>query len=152
MHPSFLAHAEHLDLKFQELMEMEPLTFETLPKTTPEGGVYLFSNGDEHLYVGRTKRALGTRVRNHISSASDCPFAWHLARRAHGVVRSYRGQHTRKNLLADPAFKGHYVDAKALITQMEIRWVHEPRPTAQALLEIYAATVLGTPFNDFGTS
>jgi hypothetical protein len=32
---------------------------------------------------------------------------------------------------------------------MEYRWVLEPGPTTQCLLEIYAATALATPFNDF---
>jgi hypothetical protein len=32
---------------------------------------------------------------------------------------------------------------------MDLRFVEEADPTRQALLEIYAATVLETPFNDF---
>jgi hypothetical protein len=32
---------------------------------------------------------------------------------------------------------------------MEIRFVEETHPVRQALLEIYVATVLETPYNDF---
>jgi hypothetical protein len=34
---------------------------------------------------------------------------------------------------------------------MDYRCVREDDPTKQALLEIYCAVVLGTPYNDFGT-
>jgi hypothetical protein len=32
---------------------------------------------------------------------------------------------------------------------MDLRFVEESDPTRQALLEIYAATILKTPYNDF---
>ena len=38
---------------------------------------------------------------------------------------------------------------KARIRDMNVRFVAEADPTRQALLEIYAATVLNTPYNDF---
>jgi hypothetical protein len=34
---------------------------------------------------------------------------------------------------------------------MDIRNVDEDDPVSQALLEIYVATALGTPYNDFDT-
>jgi hypothetical protein len=34
---------------------------------------------------------------------------------------------------------------------MNIRWVHEPDPTKQAILEIYVSVVLDTPYNDLDT-
>jgi hypothetical protein len=34
---------------------------------------------------------------------------------------------------------------------MKLRYVEEPDPLRQALLEIYAATLLKTEFNDFET-
>lgn len=42
-----------------------------------------------------------------------------------------------------------FVEAKTSIAAMDIRYVEEADPVLQALLEIYVATVLGTPFNDF---
>ena len=34
---------------------------------------------------------------------------------------------------------------------MQVRYVQEADPLRQALLEIYAAVVLATPYNDFNT-
>ena len=41
--------------------------------------------------------------------------------------------------------------AKERIRAMEYRYVEEADQNRQALLEIYCAAVLGTPYNDFGT-
>lgn len=38
---------------------------------------------------------------------------------------------------------------KRRVADMEIRYVEEADPVKQALLEIYAATSFGTPYNDF---
>jgi hypothetical protein len=43
------------------------------------------------------------------------------------------------------------VPANARIRAMEYRYVEETDQNRQALLEIYCAVVLGTPYNDFGT-
>jgi hypothetical protein len=45
--------------------------------------------------------------------------------------------------------KLHEEIAKLRIAVMDLRYVEESDPTCQALLEIYAATVLKTPYNDF---
>jgi hypothetical protein len=44
-----------------------------------------------------------------------------------------------------------YEAAKKRIKKMDVRWIQEPDPTRQALLEIYVSVVLKTPFNDFDT-
>jgi len=41
--------------------------------------------------------------------------------------------------------------AKERIRGMEYRYVEEADQNRQALLEIYCAVVLATPYNDFGT-
>ena len=51
----------------------------------------------------------------------------------------------------NPIFIDAFSQAKARVREMEYRWVIELDPTTQCLLEIYVATVLGTPFNDFDT-
>ncbi len=144
---------ENLHEKYEQLMAMEPVTMETPLHNTPEGGVYLFSEGARHLYVGRSKRQLNERLRDHIKkSAKDSPLAFKLAREATGqTVTSYSGDYIREKLLSDPEFLKAYEDAKEQIRRMNIRWVHEPEPTKQALLEIYVSVVLETPYNDFDT-
>ncbi|MBT6690398.1 GIY-YIG nuclease family protein [archaeon] len=132
---------------------MSPVTMETPLVGAPTGGVYLFSENDNYLYVGRSKRRLNTRLRGHIKKSSkDSPLAFKLAREATGNTEvSYSGANIRKELLADPEFSQAYQNAKARIEKMDIRWVHEPHPIRQALLEIYVSVVLKTPYNDFDT-
>ena len=51
----------------------------------------------------------------------------------------------------DPVFASAFKAAKERIRSMEYRYVEEPDQNRQALLEIYVAVVLATPYNDFGT-
>jgi hypothetical protein len=82
-------------------------------------------------------------------------FAFRLAREATGrtkaTYRNGEGSGSRLDLMADEAFAAAFSSAKARIRQMEIRVVEEKDPTRQALLEIYVAVVLKTPYNDFNT-
>lgn len=143
---------ENLDGKFKALSAMEPVTVDSAPVHAPRGGVYLFSEGARHLYAGRTKRNIRDRLRDHVSTADDCPFAWHLAREATGnKVASYKSEGSRKHLLGQPHFKRAYEDAKQRIRRMHVRYVGESDPLRQALLEIYVAVVAEAKFNDFDT-
>jgi hypothetical protein len=54
MDPKFAIYIENLHKKYEQLMAMEPVTMEFSLHNTPEGGVYLFSEGANHLYVGRS--------------------------------------------------------------------------------------------------
>jgi hypothetical protein len=49
----------------------------------------------------------------------------------------------------DAVFGPAFIASKLRIRSLDLRFVEEQDPTRQALLEIYAATVLDTPFNDF---
>lgn len=152
MDQRFQKLVEDLHTKFEALIAMEPVTIASAPKDSPEGGVYLFSEDECNLYTGRTKRNIRDRLRDHVSSADDCPFAWHLAREATGnTVASYKPEGSRKHLLGQPHFKKAYEEAKQRIRKMQVRFVSEPNPLRQALLEIYVATVSESKFNDFDT-
>jgi hypothetical protein len=140
-----------LHAKYEALLAMRPVVARVIPSDTPVGGVYLFSEGLTHLYAGRTKRRIAVRVRNHFSTAPDCPFAWLIAREVTGRQATYTQAGSRKALLADAAFKTEYERAKDRIREMSVRYVHEPDATAQALLEIYVAVATGARFNDFDT-
>jgi hypothetical protein len=137
--------------KCEALLAMRPVAAHDIPRDTCLGGVYLFSEGSTHLYAGRTKRPIGVRIRNHFSTAPDCPFAWLPAREATGRKATYTRDGSRKALLADAAFKAEYERAKKRIREMSVRYVHEPDPTSQALLEIYVAVATGARYNDFDT-
>jgi len=53
--------------------------------------------------------------------------------------------------MLDVVFAGAFIAAKERIRAMEYRYVEEADQNRQALLEIYCAVVLRTPYNDFGT-
>lgn len=151
MNETFRQHVEQLHGKFEALMKMEPVTLAGLPKTVPKSGIYLFSEGDTHLYVGRSK-SLRARLRYHSGPADDAPFAFKLAREQTGNVKAtYRSQGSRTELLTDPAFRAAFQSAKERIRRMRIRFVEEPDSNRQALLEIYATICVGAPYNDFDT-
>jgi hypothetical protein len=148
----FKTFIEGLSQKYQELISMSPVTIDTMPDNCPVGGVYLFSEDDMPLYAGRTKRKIKTRLKGHINTANDCPFAWHLALESTEVKRRrYTKEGSRKSLLTQPEFKQAYEEAKNKIRKMNVRFVGEPDPIKQALLEIYVAVVSGAKFNDFDT-
>jgi hypothetical protein len=151
MNSQFKALVANLEAKYQYLMAMNPAIAASVPTDTPRGGVYLFTESGNHLYVGRTKRQLGTRIREHFSTAKDCPFAWLIARSETGKKATYTKAGSRAALLSDVAFTDVYDRAKARISNMHVRYVHEPDPLRQALLEIYVAVVTGAKYNDFDT-
>lgn len=154
MSPIFARLVESLEPKHHALVNMKPVRYATLPRVLPLRGIYLFSEGDDHHYVGRTKH-LRRRLRGHcIPSASHftATFAFRLAREKTGkLIATYVTAGSRPDLLNEAAFALAFSEAKLRIASMDIRFVEEIDPTCQALLEIYSATVLGTKYNDFNT-
>lgn len=152
MHPKFKAFVESLEPKFQLLLSMAPVEYCNLPREMPRKGLYLFSEGQNHLYVGRTNR-LRERLRGHcIQSATHftATFAFRIAREKTGFLKAtYKAEGSRASLVNDEVFSPAFFEAKARIAVMDIRYVEENDPVSQALFEIYVATALGTPFNDF---
>jgi len=148
----FREHVESLAPKLAKLLAQLPVTVPTLPPQMPLRGVYLFSNGNEHLYVGRTN-TLRRRLQNHCRPGSthlQAAFAFRLAREATDNLRAtYKAAGSRAALLQDPAFANAFVDAKARLRQLSVRYAEEPDPIRQCLLEVYIAVVLKTRYNDF---
>lgn len=151
MDERFRVLVEGLSQKCNELISMEPVFIDTSPSDTPKGGVYLFYENEIPMYAGRTKRKIRDRLKDHVSTADDCPFAWRLARESTGKMATYKWEGSRKQLLRDPAFIKEYKNAKQRIRQMEVRYVGEDDPLKQALLEIYVAVVSEAQHNDFDT-
>jgi len=152
----FRTNVEALHPCFERLTAMAPVTVLTLPprRGMPAQGVYLFSEGEKHLYVGRTNR-LRPRLLEHgrpSSGHNTAPFAFRLAREAAGrTTATYQTDGSRSQLEADPRFAAAFTAAKQRVPAMNIRFVDEPDPLRQALLEIYVAVALQTPYNDFDT-
>ena len=138
----------------RELMSMAPVTRDNLG-ACDYPGVYLFTEKRRHLYCGRTKRPLKVRLLEHSRpSVKDAPFAFRLAREVTGNrTASYKqDDKSRKELMKNPVFVAALKKQKERIAIMPIRYVQVDDPTTQVLLEIYTATVLNTPCNEFETS
>lgn len=150
----FRAHIESLPLALEQLLGMEPERIASLPKHMPRLGVYLLSEGSAHLYVGRSNR-MHQRLRNHGRPSAtwrQAAFAFRLAREMTGRMEAtYKRLGSRRELMADATFAAAFAEAKARIARMDARYVEEPEPVRQCLLEVYVATVLKTPYNDFDT-
>jgi hypothetical protein len=152
MNGRFRALIEALEPKFQHLMAMPPVRYSSLPSDLPSRAIYLFSESGVHLYVGRTN-SLRERLSGHcVPSAKhgSATFAFRIARKDTGMNRaSYSPVGSRASLENDPAFGLAFAKAKRCVANMDIRFVEESVPVRQALLEIYTATALSTPYNDF---
>jgi hypothetical protein len=122
-----------------------------LPTGDKIKGVYLFSEEDNPLYIGRSND-IRRRYKQHFSPGSrinDAPFAVLLARESTGILRTYSGENVRKKLSLNETFMTAFSEAKARISDMEFRFVEEGDPVRQTLLEVYCAVVLATRYNKF---
>lgn len=155
MDAKFSTLVETLAPKLDALLATPPLHDGMLPPKMPESGIYLFTENGRHLYVGRSNK-MRARYNLHCrpgSQHNQATFAFLLAREATGrMTVSYKpGEGSRAGLMDDPTFVAAFIAAKERIRKMEYRYVEETDQNRQALLEIYCAVVLATPYNDFGT-
>lgn len=153
MDAKFVSHVEALKPKLLSLLAMRPVTPESLPTKMFKKGVYLLSEGDSHLYVGRSndiKKRIGRHSRPGATHRMAA-FAFRLAREATGNLKATykKGEGSRSALMEDEKFVAAFDASKARIRRMSLRFVEESDPVRQALLEIYVAVVLNTPYNDF---
>lgn len=152
MHPVFKEYIDSLEPSFKRLLSMTPVTVASLPRDTPQSGIYLFSEYGEHLYAGRTN-TIRKRLQNHCRPSSghnSATFAFRLAREITGITHAtYVAEGSRANLERDPVFGPTFLAQKQRVRQMDVRYVSEPDPMRQALLEMYVSVSLGTPHNDF---
>ncbi|MBT5032297.1 MAG: GIY-YIG nuclease family protein [Proteobacteria bacterium] len=152
MNETFKQYIESLEPLYQRLMQMEPVSVVTLPKETPLSGIYLFSEDEQHLYVGRTN-TIRKRLQNHCrpgSGHNSATFAFRLARQLTGQTNAtYTEQGSRAYLQNDPKFGPIFKAQKERVRNMNVRYVLEPDPMRQALLEMYVSVSLGTLHNDF---
>ncbi|PYO97118.1 MAG: hypothetical protein DMD60_07930 [Gemmatimonadetes bacterium] len=154
MDVKFRKHLAVAHRNLRALLASTPLKTDALPIEMPASGVYLFTERGRHLYVGRSNR-LRKGIPLHYRRASkhsSAAFAFRLARKAtRREVASYKTEGSRKQLAADPTFARAFLRAKERIRRMEVRFVEEKDQLRQTLLEVCAAAVLSTPFNDFDT-
>lgn len=153
MDSKFVSHVEALKPQLERLLGMPPVTPVMLPTKMPRKGVYLLSDGDKHLYVGRSND-IRKRIGRHSRPGAThrmAAFAFRLARETTGNLKATykKGEGSRAALMEDTKFVAAFDSAKDRIRKMNLRFVEETDPVRQALLEIYVAVVLETPYNDF---
>ncbi|MCX5869260.1 MAG: GIY-YIG nuclease family protein [Deltaproteobacteria bacterium] len=152
MNEIFRNFIETLEPSYQRLMEMKPVTVSTLPKEIPSSGIYLFSEDNLHLYVGRTN-TIRKRLKKHCYPSSGhnaATFAFRLARDITGqTTATYKEKGSRQYLQKHPAFEPIFIAQKERVKKMSVRFISEPDPVKQALLEMYISVSLTTPHNDF---
>ena len=155
MDAKFAALVEALAPKLECLLAMRPVRLGALPRDIPCSGVYLFTENGRHLYMGRSRNLRGRYGLHCRPSATrdQASFAFQLAREQTGrTTVSYKGdQDSRAGLMQDPAFVAAFLAAKQRVRSMDYRCVEKVDRNRQALLEIYCAIILETPYNDFGT-
>jgi len=155
MNPTFASVVESLHPSLEKLISMTPVSDGALPRDMPSQGVYLFSEGERHLYVGRSN-SLRQRYRQHSipsSQHNQAVFAFKLAREVTGKIKAgyVPGENSRVGLSQDPIFLKAFTESKVRVRKMGYRFVEEKDQTQQALLELYCAISLGCPYNDFNT-
>lgn len=154
-HQRFTDLVKALAPKFEQLLACPPLPYGKLPSTMPTSGVYLFTENGVPMYVGRSN-VLRQRYGRHCrpgATYGQAAFAFQLAREQtdHKKAAYKAGEDSEKGLMGNKAFAAAFREAKARIRAMEYRYVEETDQVRQALLEIYCAVALDTPYNNFGT-
>lgn len=152
MDPKFRARIESLEPLLSQIKAMTPVKPDAMPMQMPRAGIYVFSEGDQTLYVGRSNDIRG-RIGRHCRPGAThrmAAFAFRLAREKTGrLAASYTTAGSRADLIRDAAFLAAFNEAKARIRKMDLRYVEVVEPVTQALLEMYAAMALDAKYNDF---
>lgn len=141
-----------LPAKLRALLAATPFPIAQVPKGTPKRGIYLLSDGEDFVYVGRSNN-IRERLASHRQRSGDhytATFAFRIARKDTGHIKAtYSTKGSRAALQKDPEFQAAFTQAKERVARMTVRVVGEDQPVQQALLEIFTAEHLNTPYNDF---
>ena len=125
MHQQFALFVEGLHPSFERLVEMDPCSNGSLPTAMPASGVYLFSEGERHLYVGRS-RNIRRRYRLHTRPSAphnQAGFAFLLAKEELSIGEpSYKADElSRKGLSKNADFMRAFQEEKKRVKEREFR-------------------------------
>ncbi|SEJ91686.1 hypothetical protein SAMN05518849_11833 [Sphingobium sp. AP50] len=149
MDPSFAALVDNLPASLEKLLAcLAHSGGLALATSVPARAVYLFSEGDDYLYVGRTNRLRQRYLEHCRGKHNDAPFAFKLSRHETGNLKE-KGGRTRLALQDDLDFSDAFQKAKERVKSMAFRWVEVTDANEQCLFEIYATLTLKARFNDF---
>src|ERR1051326_5163373 len=133
MNTDFARFVEKLEPTFRALMAMQPVKYAGLPSQMPERGIYLFSENNDHLYVGRTNR-IRKRLAGHCRPSSthfSATFAFRVARKETGLLKAtYTTQGSRAELVKHAVFGPAFQAAKVRLATMQLRFLEENHPAS----------------------
>src|SRR5580692_2795792 len=106
MTPSFEDVLSKMEALFQKFVGAPRMNFSE-KSDFPEGpGLYLLSEGDLDLYVGRSSRGLKKRLKGHsVGTHFSSSFAFLLARDETGMRATYKKEGSRAELMNNPIFR-----------------------------------------------
>jgi len=131
----------------KELLGSEPIPIAEKRRFPDEPGVYLISDAEGDLYVGRCK-SIRKRMGNHGGKSPDnSTFAFRLACEAVGKQKGQR----RKALMENEAFRAAFNDNVSKIRDMRARFVVIENDVLQYMFELYVHLACKTRHNSFAT-
>lgn len=141
-----------LPRQLEALEACAPRLRSELPPGSKMPAIYLLSDEQGHQYVGRT-RDLRRRLADHMNPANDRYSATFAFRRAlkEAEDQGMDVDQRRAVIERDPVFQGIFAAQKLRVAAMQVRYLEVPDDIEQAILEVYAAERLATPWNVFRT-
>jgi len=113
-------------------------------------GLYALSEGGKYRYVGITRNLRRLWLGHRYGGSGAATLAIRFARERTKRLPAYTSAEGLKALLKTDKFIAAFKDAKIPIRQMDLRFLEWDGNDADlAVLEIYAARALKTPYNDF---
>jgi len=154
MEKRFKIIAEVMPSLLQTLLRKQPITIDSIGTTmVPQKGVYVFSEGDKAIYVGRSNR-MKQRLKEHSQRGSDrysATLAFKIAKQEYFSSHRVKKRETNEQLKESPIFCKKFDAAKDRIAKARIRFIEIEDQVEQTIFEVYAALALDTELNDFGT-
>ncbi len=127
---------------FASLKTDDFLTLQQLVLEPEQAGVYVLYEGEEAVYVGRTRR-IRKRIRDHLSDNHfSATFVKRLARNDWHKAHSPTKRCPTTTLLDDTNYKRFVTIRREYVSRLQIKYLPCPDPLEQYLLEAYAIVAL----------
>jgi hypothetical protein len=145
---------------FQSLTASIPGLFATLTRSPlwemkglsaykHKAGVYVFFEGGQPVYVGRTRNLQG-RLRGHVVlNHNSASFAFRNTRKAVNMYATYKRTGSRSELQNHAVFRPEFVRQVARVKTLQVRFLEVPDPIVRYLLELYAYIEWKLPLDEF---
>jgi len=145
----FTQAVNDVEEKCSTLLNSPRYALDSLPRSVPQSGIYMFSEGGLALYVGRTNK-MRNRLRYHTASNhNQATFAFLLAREETGKKATYKKLGFSQRSLERPGVSVSIRQSAGSNPSYGDSVYRGEGPKRQALLEICAALRAGAKYNDF---